>query len=220
MNEPGLHQLLDVLLRLRRTYDREGASGDSIQRLLKDCLIFARDIMGEDLFRSAMLQGDDGEGLLLLANRFVILKPLLEDNWPCDFTFSEVVNELFAVANGDEPRILKGKGKQGKFGSAHALLERKLEAHLWYKVMGRLGLKAADRQKIIEDSFAITFLTFNKWRQEAVRKLGSDYVERFFHTGIEAKLFSATMETSPALWAKDQTRIAGENYKRTLRACA
>jgi hypothetical protein len=99
-------------------------------------------------------------------------------------------------------------------------LERKLEAHVWYKVMGRLRLKAAERQKIIEDSFATTFLTYNKWRQEAVKKLGSDYVERFLHTAVEVKLFAAGMEANPAAWAKDQTRAAGDNYKRTLRAAA
>jgi hypothetical protein len=34
---------------------------------------------------------------------------------------------LFAIANRDEPRILKSVGSQGKFRNAHRLVEEKLD---------------------------------------------------------------------------------------------
>lgn len=220
MIDAGLHKYLDVLLALRRTCEREGFSGEAVQALLAECLRFVVDIMGKDVFRRAMRSGQDGEGLLLLANRFAQMQPLLADNWPGDFAFNDLVQELFAIANGDEPRILKGASKQGKFGSAHALLERKLEAHIWYKVLGHLGLKAALRRDLIEESFATPFDTYNSWRREGRRKLGSDYVERLFVTAVAAKLFAASLEADPILWATGETRAAGGRYRRELKLTA
>lgn len=217
MNEKALHQYLDVLLALRRTCEREGSTGEAVQALLVACLGFIPDIMGKDVFRRALRSGSEGEGLLLLANRFAQMEPLLAENWPSDFTFGDVVKELMAIANGDDPRILKGKSKQGKFGSAHALLENKLEAHVWYKVLGHLGVKAEARRAIIEDNFATTFDTYNSWRREARRKLGPDYVERFLVTAVEAKLFSSALQAEPTSWAKSQTKIAGDIYKNEMK---
>jgi hypothetical protein len=220
MDEAGAHQWLDILLNLRRTCEREGYTGEAVERLLKECLVFVRqDIMGEEVFRRALPQGPQGEGVLLLAHRFLKMEPLLAEAWPSDFTFQEMVEELFAIANGDEPTILKGKGKQGKSGNAAAQLERKMDAHLWYKVLRRLGVKASECQAIIEDCFT-PMDTFRKWRGEAIKKHGLNYVEWFFLAGLQGKLLEAAMQPDPQDWARRQTKIAGDRYRRMMKAPA
>jgi hypothetical protein len=57
MNKEGAHQFLDVLLNLRRACEREGYTGVAVESLLRECLLFVRrDIMGEDVFRRALLR--------------------------------------------------------------------------------------------------------------------------------------------------------------------
>jgi hypothetical protein len=220
MDPDSLHQHLDGLLKLRQHSEREGANGLLVQRFLRQTLLFVRAIMTEGVFLRAMKTGDDGDGLLLLANRIQLLEPVLDSNWPCDFTFKEIVSDLFNIANGDAPRIIKSSGKQGQFRNAHALLELKLDAHAWYKVLGRLGLKASERQLIIIEGYGVTLDAFNKWRREAKTKLSSDYVERYLVTAVDAKLFEATMKADPMAWAGEQARIAGASYKQELRHAA
>lgn len=172
--------------------------------------------MTEEVYQRAMRTAEDGQGLLLLANRFAQLEPLLADGWPTDFTYADVVKELYGIANGDAPRLLKGEGKQGKSLNAHALLEKKLEAHLWYKVLGKLGMKAPDRQAVLIDSYGITFDAYNKWRKEAKDKLGRDFVDRYLVTAVNSKLMAAHMEADPLGWSVFEMDAAGAAYKREL----
>jgi hypothetical protein len=218
MDDAGIHQYLDILLNLRRTCQREGSSGEATQALLRLTLSFVREIMTEEVFARAMRSGNEGEGLLLLANRFAQMEPLMGDRWPSDFTFQNITEELFAIANGDAPRVLKARGKQGRFGNAHALLELKLEAHGWYKVMGNMGAKAADRQVIVLDSYGVTHDAFAKWRQEGKAKLTAEYFDNFLATFLETQMFAAGQEPEPLAWAAAQTRLAGQRYKDEVKA--
>lgn len=218
MDESIIHDHLDGLLELRRHCRRDGASGEAVQRFLRAALLFVRDVMTEEVFSRAMRHGDDGEGLLLLANRIGQLQPLLGDGWPADFSYAELVLELFGIANGDAPRILLPAGKRGRFPNAHALLEKKLDAHVWYKVLGHLGMKTASRKMLIEEAFVVTFETFNDWRKEARKKLTPDYVDRYLVTAVGVQQFSATMNPDPLRWAMDRAHAAGRFYRDELRA--
>ncbi len=216
MNEKILHQHLDRLLKFREHCDRPDASSVTVQRFLRLALLFARDLMTEDVFRRAMGSGEKGGGVSLLAYRLAQLEPLLEDNWPSDFTYLELQEELFAIAHGDAPRILKRSKKSGKALNSHRQLVMKLQAHAYYKVLGHLDLKASKRQSLIIDSYGITLDAFNKWRQEAKGKLGPEYVESFLSASVRANLLSARMHSAPAAWVTEQTRLAGQIYNEEL----
>ena len=214
MDEQRLHQFLDVLLPLRRACQRPDASGEVIQRFLADTLSFVRLIMTEDVFRRAMRSADEGEGLLLLANRVAQMEPLLADNWPDDFSFDDVKRELFAIANGDQPSLLSNKGVRGRDWNAHALVEHKLECRAWYMTLGRLGVKAPARQAIVTNDYVVTIAAFDKWQAETKAKLGGDYVNRYLHSSVETKLAQAADQHDGAAWAVDQMREAGSAYRR------
>lgn len=212
-----LHTRLDELLKLRDLCASPLASGLGVQRFLKETLYFARDVMGEDVFRRALRKGIDGDGPLLLANRVAQMAPLIGDNWPDDFAFKAILSELFAVANGDEAKLLKAKRPQGQSRNAHALLEIKLEAHAWYKVLGEYTRSAGSRLDLFCEVYGITADAFQKWRQEARRKLGADYVDRHLVSSVEAKHTSASFEAKPAEWVRHQIEKAGMGYKAELR---
>jgi len=216
MDETTIHLYLDSILKLRPHCQREDASGETIQEFLRLSLMFVRDIMTDDVFRRAMRTAENGQGLLLLANRVAQLEPLLADEWPEDFTFSDLKEELFAIANGDAPRIIKSEGKQGRFRNAHALLERKLECRGWYKVLGELDVRAAERQALVMECYGISNDAFQKWRQEAKDKLGSDYVERFLHDFVRLNTRTAKLQTDPVAWGKLQCLAGGTSYKQKL----
>lgn len=213
-----LHLNLDALLKLRASCQQEYASAEAVHQFLRASLLFVRDLMSEEVFRRAMRSGQEGEGLLLLANRFASMEPLLADNWPSDFSFPEMVRELFAIANGDAPRIIKSPPKSGKSLNAHALLELKLEAHVWYKVLDQLGMKAPDRQDVVMGGYGVTKDAFDKWRQEAKEKLGSDYVSRYLVTAVDTRFRQAMSQPDPTSWSKAQARLDGDRYKQELRA--
>jgi hypothetical protein len=217
MDELALHKCLDLLLPLRRACLRDGASGEAVQDFLRLALLFVRDLMTEPVFARAMKSAEQGEGLLRLANRVQMLAPIIGDNWPADFTFDDVVNDLFAIANGDAPRVLKSDGKQGRFHNAHALVEAKLDAHGWYKVLGLLKMKAADRQSLIIASYSITLDAFKKWRREAKSKLTGEYVDRYLVTFCDTQMFAAALEPDRVAWAIAQTKAAGGKYRAELR---
>lgn len=216
MDEHIIHEHLDAVLKLRGYCQGEDANPESFQRFLQVALGFVRVLMTEDVFRRAMKQGSDGEGLLLFANRVQLLKPLLSDNWPNGFSFDELVDELFGIANGDAPRLLRGHGKQGKFSNAHALVSKKLDAHLWYKVLGALGVKATIRQGLIIEHYAITLDAFLKWRKEAKDKLTADYVERYLVSGLGSSLSLAALQDDPIAWATTMAKQAGADYRQEL----
>ena len=218
MDEAVIHDHLDGLLKLRRHCQRENAPGEAVQRFLNAALLFVRDVMTEEVFSRAMRHGNDGEGLLLLANRVGQLKPLLGDGWPDDFSYPDLVVELFGIANGDAPRMLLPPGRQGRFPNAHALLEKKLDAHVWYKVLGHLGMKTADRKALVEDAYGAPPETYNDWRKEARKKLTPDYVDRYLVTAVGAQQFSATMHPDPLGWAVRRARAAGQSYRDELRS--
>lgn len=218
MDEAIIHDHLDELLKLRRHCQRKGAPAEGVQQFLRAALLFVRSVMTEDVFNRAMRHGEDGEGLLLLANRMGQLQPLLGDGWPADFSYSDLVVELFGIANGDAPRMLLPAGKQGRFPNAHALLEKKLDAHVWYKVLGHLGMKPADRKTLIEAAYGAPPETYNDWRKEARKKLSPDYVERYLVTAVGAQQFRATMHIDPLAWAVEHARAAGQSYRDELRA--
>lgn len=217
MNESSLHQQLDLLLKMRRNCQHEGSSGQAVQNFLRMSLLFIRDLMSEPVFERAMKRGDEGEGLLLLANRVQLLGPLMADNWPSDFGFDDVVNDLFGVANGDAPRIILSKGKQGKWNNGHAMLERRLDALGWYKVLGQLKVKAPVRQRLITESYGVTLEAFNKWRQEAKSKLTQDYVERYLFSFCASKLLDAKLSSDPVLWTTHQAEEGGALYRAEVR---
>jgi len=217
MEDDDLHAHLDNLLTLRKYQGEADKTGAAALGMLTAALRFARTIMTDEVFNRAMLKADDGDGLFLLANRVQRLAPLLSHDWPAGFTFDELVNDLFAVANGDEPRIIRRDGKQGRFWNAHALVEKKLDAHVWYKVLSELGQGAPARQAAIIEAYGITFDAFNKWRREAQGKLGGDYVARYLVTAVDAKALAARSEPDPVAWALQETRTAGDAYQRELR---
>lgn len=217
MNDENAHQFLDLLLKVRRNCQRSGAPSEALQSLLRDCLTFVRDIMTDELFIRAMRTGDEGSGVMLLANRIALLEPLLTDNWPSDFSFDDLKEEFFAIANGDAPRLLNSKGKQGRFSNAHALLERKLEALAWHKVLRDLGLSASDRDWMLMGYYGISSSAPADWRKEARRKLGPEYLDDYLVESLQTKRFNAAQQKDPVAWAKDQVRAAGDNYKQKLK---
>lgn len=216
LDEETLRQHLENIFLLRRQCLRDEPDPISILNFLEVALGFVRLLMSEGVYRRAMKSAAEGEGPLLFANRVQLLKPLMGGNWPADFDFDELVNELFAVANGDAPRMLKGQGKQGKFSNAHALAEKKLDAHVWYKVLGRLGLKAAPRQNLISEHYNVADGAFQKWLQELKRKLGADHVDRYLVTAVRGSLSRASMQDDPVEWAIGQTALAGASYRAEL----
>lgn len=216
MREEYLHDWLTALIKMRRRCQQDQPTPALDQEFLRMALLFVRDLMGEEIFQRAMKKGEPGEGVLLFANRVGLLEPLLNDNWPVDFTFCEMLTDLFAIANGDEPRILKSEGRQGKFRNAHRLVEEKLDAHVWYKVLRELGEKAARVQGIVFPSYGITKDAFDKWRQEAADKLTKDYVQRYLVTAVDAKLFTARLQAEPSIWVTEQVRLAGSRYRVEL----
>ncbi len=211
-----LHQHLDAVLRAREHCLSENPTPGSAQKMLKMSLGFLRILMTDELLDKAMMRGGDGEGLLLFAHRVQILQPLLKNNWPNDFTFEEMIGELYAVAHGDAPRIFQGKGKQGKFRNSHALVTLKLDAHLWCKVLGELGVKATVRQSIFIDHFGVTMEAFQKWRKEAKDKLTPDYVNRYLVSGLGSALSMAAFQKEPIAWAMEQIAAAGISYQKEL----
>lgn len=176
--------------------------------------------MTEPVYRRAMRAAESGEGLLLLANRFAQMEPLLADGWPDDFAYSEIVQELFSIANGDHPRLLKGSGKQGKSIHAHALLEERIDAHVWYKVLRNFGSNAPEVQSIVFQSYGITSEAYNKWRQEASKKLGADYVRRYLVTAVATYSAEASAHSEPLMWIISMIRKAGDSYKTKLKQSA
>lgn len=216
MDNGVCHQHLETLLKVRAHCDRDDADPQTVIRFLELALQFVRIVMTDATFSRAMKTAQNGEGVLLLANRLQLLRPILHENWPDDFTFDELVEELFGIAGGDAPRILKGQGKQGKFANAHALVSKKLDAHLWYKALGTMGVKAVDRQSLIIESYAVTYDAFLKWRKEAKEKLTPDYVERYLVSALGSTLSTAALQPNPVQWALEQTRQAGADYRHEL----
>lgn len=218
MDDHVAHQHLDSLLRLQKTCARAGASGEAVQALLRQSLLFVRDLMTDEVFDRAMRKGDDGEGLLLLANRVQSLKPLLGSNWPNDFSFDDIINDLFGIANGDVPRVIRSRGEHGLRINAHALLEKKLTAHGWYKLLGKLKMAAPLRQGVLLEDYGVTIDAFNAWRKEARSKLTTDYVDRYLESFVRLQGAMALAEHDPVLWATAQFRLSGAAYKDEMKA--
>ena len=210
-----LFDRLKAILKLRNRVI-EGSRAEDVQSLLKVCLVFVRQMMTEEIFHRAMRSGKEGEGLFLFANRIAQLEPILGDNWPSDFSFGELRDDLFYIANGDAPNILKRRKKRGKFVHSHSLLEKKLEAVGWYKVLANFRVPAAERQALITGSYASSWDAFGKWKKEARDKLGTDYVQRFLFDFERINSASAASHDDPASWAKEQCREAGRIYQERL----
>lgn len=216
MDDKTLHSFLDLILISRRNCERAGSSGEAVQELLKQTLRLVRDIMTEPVFQRAMRSGSSGEGVLLFANRLALVEPLLSDNWPADFSYAELVGEVIAIANGDRPKILKGKKISGKARNAHALLELKLVALGWYSLLRTLGLKANERQELILSSYNVTWSAVDKWKKEGREKLGAEYVDGFLFDFNRLNLQEAAMQADPVLWARGKVAVCGDTYRRKL----
>ena len=211
-----LHQQLDLILKYRSHCFKADVTPEVIQRLLRMSLLFARDIMTDEIFRQAMGKGEVGQGLHLLAHRVARLEPLLCDDWP-DFGFDELKADLFAVAQGDQAQVILPVGTSGKKTNAHRLLKLKIEAHVWYKVLRLLGMKAALRQELVHGSFGVTSSAFTYWRREFKQKHPNEDFDHVVATlGVE-RVMAARATAVPMHWAVEQTKKSGKKYIREMR---
>jgi hypothetical protein len=114
------------------------------------------------------------------------MEPLLDGGWPADFTFSDIVQELVAIANGDDPRILKGEASRASLAAPTRFSKEAPGAYL-VQGAGRTRSKGGVRRELIEDCFATLFDTYNSWRQEGRRKLGSEYLDWLLTAAVQTK---------------------------------
>ncbi len=209
----ALHQFLDLLLDSTEALSRPGSSGEAQQRALANVLGFVPMILGADFYKRAMKSGEDGEGLLLLANRFAQLRPLFDGlAWPDGLSFDAIMFDLFAISYGDKPLVLQKPGIRGKKSNAHALLERKLQALAWLNVLRSFGCKAYEAEAVVASAFNISPKGLASWRDEAEAKLDPEYVHAFL---ADAELiYSSRCLTRDA--AEQGAKAAGLEYRKVL----
>jgi len=170
--QDGLEMILSTLLESRKRIEEVGASETGALLNLWSVLRFARSVMGETAYSLAMKQGGDGDGLGLLAHRLQVIAPFMEGDWPADFTYGAVVEEVYAVAGGDVPYIFAQRDKvQGKRRNAFRLAVCKLNALVWYEALQRRGLSAGKSQSLIAGAFNSSWPAIQKWKAECIERL-------------------------------------------------
>ncbi|WP_156363714.1 hypothetical protein [Sphingomonas sp. Leaf357] len=170
----GIDMMLEPALLLRGRYDDDPGRPEAAQRLLAVALEIATTIVGVDALDDAMMRADDGDGMLLLANRLPLLRPLIDRNWPSDFSYDALIREAFAVAGGDEPNLfLKFRQSvKGRSPSAFAEAEWQIKALGWERLLKRRGVRTSDRQAMVGLAFKTAWGSIMKWQKACVTKFG------------------------------------------------
>lgn len=209
----ALHKFLDLLLDSTEALLLPGTSDEAPQSALANVLGFVPMILGADLYKRAMKSGEDGEGLLLLANRFAQLRPLFDGlAWPDGLSFDAIMFDLVAISYGDKPVVLRKPGISGKRSNAHALLEHKLRALAWLAVLRGFGCKAYEAEMIVASAFNISQKGLASWRDEADAKLDPAYVSAFL--ADTESLYALQCLTREL--AEEGAKEAGLEYRKIL----
>ena len=136
-------------------------------------------LWGWDLKKMAM--GDSlsptapkSEQMLLLADR---LSTLCGESPPDDV--QRAIDDIRAMAKGDEPRYLTPAPREGNFRTNQYRLSRyQLNALEWEKLLVFYGNKPGEVQSTVGVAFGCGWDTIRKWRPTIEIMLGAEYVEK------------------------------------------
>jgi len=215
-----LHRALDALLDRRASTVSPTTDLRLLPHImLRDTLLFARDVLGEEYVAGAMKTGGEGEALLLLSHRLGMLRPMLSDPWPDGLTLDDITGEIYAIAGDDAPRIFARKGKKGSLVNGHRLKTQQLKALTWERRLVAAGMSEREARSAISDQYASApWDTIRTWRKSCAAAFDEAEVEFQLKMASVLSIFNndgspASIDDLRALLALDGAAYKAERAK-------
>lgn len=173
-----LHRALDALLDRRESTVPPTTDLRLLPHImLRDTLLFARDVLGDQYVADAMKTAGDGEALLLLSHRLAMLRPMLSDPWPDGLSLDDITGEIYAIAGDDAPRIFARRGRKGSFNNGHRLKTHQLKALTWERRLAAAGMPDRDARLEVSKAYASApWDTIRTWRKSCAAAFGEEEV--------------------------------------------
>lgn len=123
--------------------------------------------------------------LLDLAFRLQLAAPLIDSG--AGVSVSELVEELYAVANGDAPKLFaKRRSSNGKRANSWRLARHQLRALAWERFLRAKGMAAGKAQDDVSSAFGTPWATIRQWSNPLVQMHGAGWVQHVMKAATHA----------------------------------
>lgn len=183
MQDDEIAELLGICRDKRARYEASAKAdkhGIACSALLAGFTLIG-EVLGQDLINDALGQPlpEDAtrkDKLLLLASRLQLMS-FLEPTGMGDASVTRAADEVLAIANGDAAFLLSEFARpQGRPINAYRLARHQLRALEWHAFLRHAGNSPASAQNAVAEAYGSTWTTINRWKVQAERELGKDFV--------------------------------------------